>query len=49
MASRPDDSRVEQPSAGQLAELAQRDAELEQDAETALTWEQIRASVEKKP
>jgi len=31
------------------AELAQRDAELDANPEIALTWEQIRASVERKP
>jgi putative addiction module component (TIGR02574 family) len=34
---------------GQRAELARRDAELDADPGIALTWEQIRASVEKKP
>ncbi|HJT78890.1 MAG TPA: addiction module protein [Gemmataceae bacterium] len=33
----------------QRAELARRDAELEANPGIALTWEQIRASVENKP
>ncbi len=33
----------------QRAELARRDAELDAHPEIALTWEQIRASIEKKP
>lgn len=33
----------------QRAELARRDAELEANPGIALTWEQIRASVETKP
>jgi putative addiction module component (TIGR02574 family) len=33
-------------SAEQRAELARRDAELDANPEIALTWEQIRASVE---
>lgn len=41
------------PSGGltveQRAELARRDAELDVHPELALTWEQIRASVERKP
>ena len=36
-------------TAEQRAELARRDAELEANPGIALTWEQIRASVEKKP
>jgi putative addiction module component (TIGR02574 family) len=38
-----------QLTAEQRAELARRDAELEANPGIALTWEQIRASVEKKP
>ncbi len=33
----------------QQAELARRDAELDANPEIAMTWEQIRASVEAKP
>jgi putative addiction module component (TIGR02574 family) len=33
----------------QRAELARRDAELDRNPGIALTWDQIRASVEKKP
>ena len=33
----------------QLAELARRDAELDKNPEIALSWQQIRESVEKKP
>lgn len=33
----------------QLAELARRHAELDANPKMALTWEQIRASVENKP
>lgn len=33
----------------QRAELARRDAELETNPGIALTWEQIRASIESKP
>lgn len=36
-------------TAEQQAELARRDAELDANPRIALTWEQIRASVEKKP
>lgn len=36
-------------SAEQRAELIRRDAELESNPEMVLTWEQIRASVERKP
>lgn len=36
-------------TAGQRAELARRDAELDANPGIALTWEQIRASVETKP
>jgi putative addiction module component (TIGR02574 family) len=36
-------------TAEQRAELGRRDAELAANPEIALTWEQIRASVEKKP
>jgi putative addiction module component (TIGR02574 family) len=36
-------------TAEQRAELARRDAELDANPGTALSWEQIRASVEKKP
>lgn len=36
-------------SAEQRAELARRDAEMDASPGIALTWEQIRASVEKKP
>jgi putative addiction module component (TIGR02574 family) len=36
-------------SAEQRGELARRDAELEANPGIALTWEQIRASVEPKP
>jgi putative addiction module component (TIGR02574 family) len=36
-------------SAEQRAELARRDAELEANPEIALTWEQIRTSIEAKP
>jgi len=36
-------------TAEQRAELARRDAELNADPGIALTWEQIRASVERKP
>lgn len=36
-------------TAEQRAELARRDAELDAKPGIALTWEQIRASVEKKP
>ncbi len=36
-------------NAEQRAELTRRDAELESNPEMALTWEQIRASVERKP
>jgi putative addiction module component (TIGR02574 family) len=36
-------------SAERRAELARRDAELDADPGLALTWEQIRASVERKP
>jgi putative addiction module component (TIGR02574 family) len=35
-------------TAEQRAELARRDAELDAHPEIALTWEQVRASVEKK-
>ena len=38
-----------QLTAEQRAELARRDAELDANPGIALTWEQIRASVEKKP
>lgn len=38
-----------QLTAEQRAELARRDAELDTNPGIALTWEQIRASVEKKP
>ncbi len=38
-----------QLTAEQRAELARRDAELDANPAIALTWEQIRASVEKKP
>jgi putative addiction module component (TIGR02574 family) len=38
-----------QLTAEQRAELARRDAELTANPEIALTWEQIRASVETKP
>jgi putative addiction module component (TIGR02574 family) len=38
-----------QLSAEQRAELARRDAELAANPGMALTWEQIRASVENKP
>lgn len=37
-----------QLSAEQLTELTRRDAELDGEPGIALTWEQIRASVEKK-
>lgn len=33
----------------QRAELTRRDAELDANPEIAMTWEQIRASVERKP
>ncbi len=36
-------------TAEQRAELARRDAELDANPGIAMTWEQIRASVEKKP
>lgn len=36
-------------TAEQQAELARRDAELDATPDIALTWEQIRESVEKKP
>jgi putative addiction module component (TIGR02574 family) len=36
-------------TAEQRAELARRDAELDANPSIALTWEQIRDSVEKKP
>jgi putative addiction module component (TIGR02574 family) len=36
-------------TAEQNAELARRDAELTANPESALTWEQVRASVEAKP
>ena len=36
-------------NAEQRVELARRDAELDADSGLALTWEQIRASVEAKP
>jgi putative addiction module component (TIGR02574 family) len=36
-------------TAEQRAELARRDAELDANPQIALTWEQIRASVETKP
>jgi putative addiction module component (TIGR02574 family) len=36
-------------TAEQRAELARRDAELDANPEIALTWEQIRASVERNP
>jgi putative addiction module component (TIGR02574 family) len=36
-------------TAEQRAELARRDAELDADPGIAMTWEQIRASVESKP
>jgi putative addiction module component (TIGR02574 family) len=36
-------------TAEQRAELARRDAELDANPGIALNWEQIRASVEKKP
>jgi putative addiction module component (TIGR02574 family) len=43
----------DRPSCGltaeQKAELARRDAEMDANPEIALTWEQIRASVEAKP
>lgn len=35
-------------TAGQRAELARRDAEMDANPEIALTWNQIRASVEKR-
>ncbi|HEX4588928.1 MAG TPA: addiction module protein [Gemmataceae bacterium] len=35
-----------QLSAGQRAELARRDAEMEANPAIALTWEQIRANIE---
>ena len=38
-----------QLTAEQRAELARRDAELDANPGIALTWEQIRASVETKP
>jgi putative addiction module component (TIGR02574 family) len=38
-----------QLTAEQRAELARRDAELETNPGIALTWEEIRASVEAKP
>jgi putative addiction module component (TIGR02574 family) len=41
-----DDRPSGQLSAGQRAELARRDAELEANPGMALSWEQIRASVE---
>jgi putative addiction module component (TIGR02574 family) len=36
-------------TAEQRSELVRRDAELDANPEIALTWEQIRASVEAKP
>lgn len=36
-------------TAEQRAELASRDAQMDADPGIAMTWEQIRASVEKKP
>jgi putative addiction module component (TIGR02574 family) len=36
-------------TAEQCAELARRDAELDANPKIALTWEQIRASIEAKP
>jgi putative addiction module component (TIGR02574 family) len=36
-------------TAEQRAELARRDAELDANPEMALTWEQIRSSIEAKP
>jgi putative addiction module component (TIGR02574 family) len=36
-------------TAEQRAELARRDAELDANPKIALTWEQIRASIEAKP
>jgi putative addiction module component (TIGR02574 family) len=36
-------------TAAQRAELARRDADLDANPATALTWEQIRASMETKP
>ena len=36
-------------TAEQRAELARRDAELDANPALALTWEQIRSSVERKP
>jgi putative addiction module component (TIGR02574 family) len=38
-----------QLTAEQRAELSRRDAELDANPGMALTWEQIRASVERKP
>ncbi len=38
-----------QLTAEQLAELAHRDAELDANPGIALTWEEIRASIEAKP
>jgi putative addiction module component (TIGR02574 family) len=43
-----DDYQPARLTAEQRAELAQRDAELDADPGIALTWEQIRARVEKK-
>jgi len=36
-------------AAGQRAELARRDAELDANPGLAMSWEQIRASIERKP
>jgi len=44
-----DDRPQGQLSDEQRAELARRDAELDAAPQIALSWEQIRASVEKKP
>jgi putative addiction module component (TIGR02574 family) len=44
-----DDRPHGQLSAEQRDELARRDGELDATPQIALTWEQIRASVEKKP
>lgn len=43
------DLKIDQFPPEQRAELARRDAELDADPASALTWEQIRASVDGKP
>jgi len=44
-----DDRPSARLTAEQRAELARRDAELDANPGIAMTWEQVRASVERKP